>query len=148
MYKELEMTSLSPMDEVRLPIGDPYTAYDYEVGKKRRKSAHNGSITFHEEKTYLAPDGLLRVAEDFQAFERFHPRQVKRKLNVFNDGERVTQVNLLPKDLTMEYALKAINKWGKDYASKVLSSTETGSLYWNILYHYGTFQNFKESIQA
>ena len=46
-----------------------------------------------------------------------------------------------------EFALNAIEKWGNENALKVLSSTATGSLYWNILFHYGSYDKFIASLQ-
>lgn len=143
------MTSLLPTsDVVQLPTRDQHTTYDYEIGRKRRKMSKSGHIKFSEETFYSAPQSTLRFLEDFRAFEDSYPRLVKRKLVVYNETEQLSTVNLLSKDITKSFALKAIEKWGKDFASKVLSSTETGSLYWNIIHHYGSFKNFKAVLEA
>jgi hypothetical protein len=58
-----------------------------------------------------------------------------------NDDDIQCKVSALTKEKTIEFAKKALARWGSE-AEKVLSATETGCLYWNVIHHFGSFNAF------
>jgi hypothetical protein len=134
-----------------LPARDEYTAYDYEVGKDRLDAVANKKY----EIKYLSREVQAL------AFERVlnNPHNVELRLAVSNgqcnrgaalnpqleitywknDKAIKKQVNALSLSKTQELTGTIVARWGND-AEKLLSASETGALYWNIIHHFGAFE--------
>ena len=119
---------------VQLPTKDKYTTYNYEVGKERMSLAQNETNHFIPVTTYYC--GRHISTRPLYS--------ISRKLWVFIDKKPLVEINLLPEEKTIEFSQKSIAKWGKEYAEKVLSATETGALYWNIIYHFHSYEKLLE----
>lgn len=100
-----------------LPTRDQYTTYNYSAGEERRRSVEENQIRFE---------------------------QKDKSLVVFLNEKRLTSVRYLPPQVTANFATTSMNKWGEKQFERVLSSTETGALYWNIIYHYEKFESIAE----
>ena len=52
------------------------------------------------------------------------------------------KLKFISREKTIEFASKCIETWGREYAEKVLSASITGSLYFHVIYHFESFENF------
>lgn len=109
----------SSLPSAALPTKDQYTTYDYDVGAKRMSDAREGKLKFLER----LPGNLLVTGPGLDK-----------------------KLRLVPKDKTLKFATRSIYEWGREYAEKVLSATETGSLYFNILHHYGSYDELLKEV--
>jgi hypothetical protein len=128
---------------VQLPAQDPFTSYDYALGESRRKITHNGNIVFSFNET-LIPYSLasMNIEEKLNWLQLRRPTKINRRLVVVAAGTfESSEVSLLTKCRTAHLAAIHLRKWGKQYGEIVLSSTETGSLYWNVIHHFRSFAN-------
>jgi len=93
---------------------DRWTTYSYAIGAQRMSLVKTG---------------------------KFHLTPSKTKKSLWVTDIRKRRVKLLSKEQTLEYARSAVFRWGERYAEQVLSATKTGSLYYNIIYHFRRFDN-------
>lgn len=117
------------MTVASLPIRDAWTTYDYEEGCTRRKHIKEGKIKISPIILIDCPDLPIGPSKCYQV------------LRVESEGNS-QQLKFLSCTKTREFALTAIEKWGKINAELVLSATETGSLYYHIIYYYRSYENF------
>lgn len=135
-----------------LPKQDPYTTYDYNVGADRITAVENKKYKIEYLDATVQALAFQRILENpFNEELRAAvlsgqvrmPRHVPKLKVTYhkNDGETNNEVNALSREKTIEFARNAIVKWGNN-AEKVLSATDTGALYWNVIHHFGNFNNF------
>ena len=116
----------------KFPEKDEFTFYDYRIGRERMRLVREGKLRF-ESYVVLAPShGLF-----FQS-----TMQTRQMTVVLNESYSVTKVNHVPKEKCLEFAEVCITKWGKENSEKILSATKTGSLYWNIIHNFDSFDLF------
>lgn len=119
------MSAQLQLNTDQLPIRDKYCTYNYTRGEERVTLAARDRIKFIR---YFAHDPRGYVNQNY--------------LMCNLDNQVQSHVKLLPKDQTIQFALESIQKWGVIDAEKVLSATPTGSLYFNILHHFGSYYHF------
>ncbi len=118
--------------------------HNYDLGEARRAAIKDGKIQFNEEKGQEFP-WIININQQIE-YIRTHRLELSPKLRVTYPSGRCGVLRFITKEYTLEFAEKHILKHGRENAEKILSSTETGSLYFHIIYHYGTFDNLAKKI--
>lgn len=137
-----------------LPLKDQYTSYDYTLGAERLSAVENKQVQIEYLNETIQALAFQKILNNpFNDQLRFTvaglPCQIaeqalRPKLKITypgNAGDIKSEVNALSRKQTIEFSRLNVERW-EDEAEKVLSATETGSLYWNILYHFGSFKSF------
>jgi hypothetical protein len=117
-----------------LPKQDQFTTYDYELGDKRRAGVeHNGLHLEVNQEAGRFP--RLKGHIDFSVLgnTELHSRE---DLDLACLGEKQVR----------DFGVRSLARWGKGDAEKVLSATSTGSLYFNIVFRYGSFAEFCRTV--
>ena len=122
------------------PANVPY--HNFQLGNMRRKHINDGSIELSKVESGKMP--MIINFNDQLKWIREH----KSRLRVSSPIGRYYDVSFIRKDKTIEFAEKHIKKHGCENAEKILSSTETGCLYFNIIYHFQTFDNLESQIKV
>ncbi|MCB1149258.1 MAG: hypothetical protein KDK48_03760 [Chlamydiia bacterium] len=114
-----------------LPTQNPYTKYDYELGAARRAAKVSFLVI-----TAIDCPGMPFIVNFSEQLEYIatHPHKIEPRLSVVK-GDGSEEVRLLSAEVTKKFALQHFQKWGSE-TETVLSSSETGALYWNIRYHF------------
>lgn len=131
------------MSTVLMPTGVAISKT--EIGNSRMTLVRQGHIQFRKVIKFES-QGLpenINFNEQMK-YLREHPRRTSHKLSVICGGKEIAEVTLLPKHKTMEFAADHIKRLGKD--EQKLSASGTGALYWNIIFHYHTFDNLCRNI--
>ena len=116
------------LEKAILPKEDIHTKYDYDIGEKRRRSVQDEKVQISVTSILIDQLGLHWS-----------------KLCIKGPEEIKYCKNYLPKELTEEFLIKNVKNWGKKYCEKIMSSSETGSLYWHMIHHFGSFEYFLKS---
>ncbi|MFQ5729269.1 MAG: F-box protein, partial [Waddliaceae bacterium] len=118
----------------QFPKEDVKTTYNYKVGKERMTLVRQNRIEF---KTNIRTP---RLPKYLWVYKREH-------LRVSDNKKLLCKVHLIAAHRILQLARDSIDKWGEDGAEKVLSASETGLVYWNILYTFGSFEQLLRKIQ-
>lgn len=130
-----------------LPVKDEWTTYDYELGAQRMANSREGKYQLMSATDYnCAGMPFIINFNDQLEYMRTHPTTVSRKLLITGPHDFSSELKFISKEKTTEFAKKTIAKWGQEYLEKVLSATQTGSLYFHVLYHFGSCEKFIETI--
>ena len=132
-----------------LPTQDQWTTYDYDVGAKRIANAGEDKYHFLPFMDFECP-GMPFIINfnDQLEYMKKHGGKVSSKLQVTGPEEFSADFKLISKQKTVEFATKSIEKWGREYAEKVLSATETGSLYYHVIHHFGSYEELLDEIDG
>lgn len=126
-----------------LPKEDPYTVYDYDVGQERMAIANSKHYKIECDAIFDIVNNPFN-ANFCNAFYSAKNVEVRPKLKVTyckNNETICKEVTAITKEKTREFAKNAFDKWQSD-TEIVLSSSDTGALYWNVIYHFGSFNAF------
>lgn len=138
---------------IELPKQDQYTTYDYDIGASRVSAVDSNQYNIkylNTDEQFASFVEILNNPLNSELREVFERGAIKRsslypKLQVTykkNDSCEYDEVNALTKDKTREFAKKSFLQWGVN-SEKVLSSSSSGALYWNIIHHFGDFNRFR-----
>jgi hypothetical protein len=65
-------------------------------------------------------------------------------LSVLVNDKPWGEVIRLPKEITLSCALECIKQYGKDFAERLISTDSNSCLWWNIIFHLGSFDAVSE----
>jgi hypothetical protein len=130
-----------------LPVKDEWTTYDYDVGAKRMADAKEGKFKFLELTDFDCP-GMPFIINfsDQMEYMKSHPTTVTSKLWVTGPDDFSVELKRLTREKTIHFANKSIAKWGKEDTEKVISATQTGSLYFHMIHYFGSYDNYLEKM--
>jgi len=112
-------------------VGPHQTTYDSILGEKRVKWAEERTVHFTRTK-------------DIPNFQGKKNQLIIVKMS--KRGEPVVKgtVKWLPKHVTDKFFSDSLAKMGKE-CKYMLASTETGALFWNVMYHHN--KDFKGAVE-
>lgn len=69
-------------------------------------------------------------------------------LSVYVDGKPFKEVTLLPKEITLDLALRHIKQYGEETAESLIRHDRNDCLWFNILNHFGSFDAIKSELPS
>ena len=124
-----------------LPDRDYTTTYDYVAGEKRMVDVKKGRYQLKETKQiYTTPMNYMVYTNGSVDHVRMQSTRYVCNLQVTDPEGFAVFYPFIPKAKIVELAAYSIAKWGREYAEMVLSAAKKGSLYFHIIYHFGSFE--------
>jgi len=129
---------------IKLPDKDQHTSYDYKLGERRRAAIGtlNLKVCCTRDQPIVINGDLPRIQEYTELHSKPHTPYLVGTL-YFEDTKEYEFVHIRQLDMAhvLEFAQKSVDKYGVIDAEKVLSSTDTGSLYYQMIHNFHDFGN-------